>query len=37
MLNWLLGAAVTIPDEVDYLEIIESRVAGVRRQVKVAE
>jgi hypothetical protein len=35
MLNWLLGAAVTIPDEVDYLKIIESRVAGVRHQVEV--
>ena len=37
ILNWLLGAAVTIPDEIDYLEIIESRVAGVRGQAEVAE
>jgi hypothetical protein len=37
ILNWLLGAAVTIPDEVDYLKIIESRVAGVRHQVEVAK
>jgi hypothetical protein len=37
ILNWLLGAAITIPDEIDYLEIIESRVAGVRHQVEVAE
>jgi hypothetical protein len=35
MLNWLLGAVVTIPDEADYLQIIEWRVAGVRRHLEV--
>lgn len=35
VLNRLLGAAVTIPDEVDYLQIIEWRVAGVRRHLEV--
>jgi hypothetical protein len=35
VLNRLLSAAVTIPDEVDYLQIIEWRVAGVGRYLEV--
>jgi hypothetical protein len=35
VLNRLLSAAVTTPDELDYLQIIEWRVAGVRRHLEV--
>jgi hypothetical protein len=35
MLNWLLGAVTSVPDEVGYLEFIEWRVASVRRHLEV--
>jgi hypothetical protein len=35
MLKWLLSAVTSVPDEVDYLEFIEWRVASVRRHLEV--
>lgn len=36
MLNWLLGAVTSVPDEIDYLQIIEWRVSGASKRQEVA-